>query len=122
MSPTAVTLVRLAGAFDLTLAGLLVRAEADVGLIISEGTGVDRPASLNDKNVPRFHGEKELAAWKTVIDEVHAAAPWMKKVINLAAALEVVPGKLHPGAEKYYREIGRKLPVAFQPGDKWVAR
>lgn len=48
------------------------RAEADVGLIISEGTGVDRPASLNDKNVPRFHGEKELAAWKTVINEVHA--------------------------------------------------
>lgn len=28
MSPTAVTLVRLAGAFDLTLAGLLLRAEA----------------------------------------------------------------------------------------------
>ena len=27
MSPTAVTLVRLAGAFDLTLAGLLLRAE-----------------------------------------------------------------------------------------------
>jgi 2,4-dienoyl-CoA reductase-like NADH-dependent reductase (Old Yellow Enzyme family) len=49
------------------------RAAADVGLIVSEGTGVDRPASLNDKNVPRFHGEKELAAWKTVIDEVHAA-------------------------------------------------
>ena len=33
------------------------------------------------------------------LDEVHAAAPWMKKVINLDAALEVVPGKLHPGAE-----------------------
>ncbi|MFN3515122.1 MAG: NADH:flavin oxidoreductase [Phenylobacterium sp.] len=49
------------------------RAEADVGLIVSEGTGVDRPASLNDKNVPRFHGEKELAAWKRVIDDVHAA-------------------------------------------------
>ena len=29
------------------------------------------------------------------IDEVHAAAPWMKKVINLDSALEVVPGKLH---------------------------
>lgn len=49
------------------------RAAAEVGFIISEGTGVDRPASLNDKNVPRFHGEKELAAWKHVIDEVHAA-------------------------------------------------
>lgn len=31
MSPTAVTLVRLAGAFDLTLAGLLVRAESEAG-------------------------------------------------------------------------------------------
>jgi 2,4-dienoyl-CoA reductase-like NADH-dependent reductase (Old Yellow Enzyme family) len=49
------------------------RAEGDVGLIISEGTGVDRPASLNDPKVPRFHGEAELAGWKRVIDEVHAA-------------------------------------------------
>ncbi len=48
------------------------RAAADVGLIVSEGTGVDRPASLNDKNVPRFHGDKELAGWKHVIDEVHS--------------------------------------------------
>jgi 2,4-dienoyl-CoA reductase-like NADH-dependent reductase (Old Yellow Enzyme family) len=49
------------------------RAASQVGLIVSEGTGVDRPASLNDPNIPRFHGEKELAAWKRVIDEVHAA-------------------------------------------------
>lgn len=48
------------------------RAAAEVGLILSEGTGVDRPASLNDPNVPRFHGDKELAAWKGVIDAVHA--------------------------------------------------
>ena len=48
------------------------RAAAEVGLIVSEGTGVGRPASLNDPNIPRFHGEKELAAWKTVIDDVHA--------------------------------------------------
>ena len=49
------------------------RAENQVGLIITEGTGVARDASLNDANVPRFHGEKELAAWKVVVDEVHAA-------------------------------------------------
>jgi 2,4-dienoyl-CoA reductase-like NADH-dependent reductase (Old Yellow Enzyme family) len=49
------------------------RAEHGVGLIISEGTGVARPASLNDPDVPRFHGEAELAAWKQVIDEVHGA-------------------------------------------------
>ncbi|KQZ18294.1 MULTISPECIES: NADH:flavin oxidoreductase [Caulobacter] len=49
------------------------RAENQVGLIVTEGTGVARPASLNDANIPRFHGEKELAAWKKVVDEVHAA-------------------------------------------------
>ena len=49
------------------------RAEGQVGLIVSEGTGVDRPASLNDPNIPRFHGEAELAGWKAVIDAVHAA-------------------------------------------------
>ena len=49
------------------------RAAADVGLIISEGVGVNRPASVNDKNVPRFHGDKELAAWKRVIASGNAA-------------------------------------------------
>ena len=48
------------------------RAEAEVGLIVTEGTGVRRPASLNDPNIPRFHGEAELAGWKNVVDEVHA--------------------------------------------------
>lgn len=47
------------------------RAAADVGLIVSEGTGVNRPASLNDPDVPRFHGEAELAGWRRVIDAVH---------------------------------------------------
>jgi len=49
------------------------RAENQVGLIVTEGTGVDRPASLNDPNIPRFHGDKELAAWGKVADEVHKA-------------------------------------------------
>jgi len=48
------------------------RAENGVGLLITEGTGVDRPASLNDPNIPRFHGEDALAGWKTVVDDVHA--------------------------------------------------
>jgi 2,4-dienoyl-CoA reductase-like NADH-dependent reductase (Old Yellow Enzyme family) len=53
------------------------RAENQVGLIISEGTGVARPASLNDPDIPRFHGEAELNAWKTVIDQVHAVGGLM---------------------------------------------
>ncbi len=48
------------------------RAAAEVGLIITEGSGVARPASLNDPNIPRFYGEKELQGWKRVVDAVHA--------------------------------------------------
>jgi len=49
------------------------RAEAEVGLILSEGTVIDRPAARNDPNVPFFHGEAALAGWQRVIDDVHAA-------------------------------------------------
>ncbi len=49
------------------------RAEADVGLILSEGTVIDRPASRNDPKIPFFHGKAALGGWKHVIDRVHAA-------------------------------------------------
>jgi len=47
------------------------RAIGEVGMIISEGTVVNRPASSNDPEVPRFFGEKPLLGWKAVIDKVH---------------------------------------------------
>lgn len=49
------------------------RASHGVGLILSEGTVIDRPASSNDPNIPRFHGDASLAGWQRVIDGVHAA-------------------------------------------------
>jgi len=49
------------------------RAEGGVGLILSEGTVIDRPASRNDPGIPFFHGDKALAGWQGVIDAVHAA-------------------------------------------------
>ncbi|WP_165322353.1 NADH:flavin oxidoreductase [Rhizorhabdus phycosphaerae] len=49
------------------------RAENGVGLIITEATGVARPSSINEPDVPHFHGEAALAGWKRVVDEVHAA-------------------------------------------------
>jgi len=49
------------------------RAESEVGLILSEGTVIDRPASKNEPKIPFFHGDKSLAGWKRVIDGVHAA-------------------------------------------------
>ena len=49
------------------------RAAAAVGLIVSEGTVVERPSARNDQNVPFFWGDEALAGWKKVIDEVHGA-------------------------------------------------
>lgn len=45
------------------------RAEALVGHILSEGTVINRQAASND---PSFCGQHALAAWKQVIDGVHA--------------------------------------------------
>jgi len=49
------------------------RAENEVGLILSEGTVIDRPAARNEAGIPFFHGDKALAGWRRVIEDVHAA-------------------------------------------------
>jgi 2,4-dienoyl-CoA reductase-like NADH-dependent reductase (Old Yellow Enzyme family) len=49
------------------------RAAGQVGLILSEGTVINRPASSNGPDIPHFYGEKALAGWRQVIDQVHQA-------------------------------------------------
>jgi 2,4-dienoyl-CoA reductase-like NADH-dependent reductase (Old Yellow Enzyme family) len=49
------------------------RAVGGVGLILSEGTVIDRPVSRNEPGIPFFHGDAALAGWKDVIDAVHSA-------------------------------------------------
>ena len=49
------------------------RAENEVGLILSEGTVIDRPASRNEAGIPYFHGTLALAGWRQVIEAVHGA-------------------------------------------------
>ena len=39
------------------------RAEGGVGLVVTEGTVVERPAARNDPNVPVYHGAA-LPEWK----------------------------------------------------------
>jgi 2,4-dienoyl-CoA reductase-like NADH-dependent reductase (Old Yellow Enzyme family) len=48
------------------------RAEGGTGLIITEGTNTDHPASTAYPDVPAFYGTEALAGWKRVLDEVHA--------------------------------------------------
>ncbi len=49
------------------------RAAADVGLILTEGTVIDRPASRNLPGIPFFHGDAALAGWTDVARAVHDA-------------------------------------------------
>lgn len=48
------------------------RARGGVGLILTEGVVVERPASRNEPHVPQFYGEA-LEEWRPVVDAVHAA-------------------------------------------------
>ena len=53
------------------------RAASAVGLIVSEGTVVERPAASNDPDVPRFWGDDALTGWQNVINTVHGAGALM---------------------------------------------
>jgi 2,4-dienoyl-CoA reductase-like NADH-dependent reductase (Old Yellow Enzyme family) len=53
------------------------RAEAGVGLITTEGIGIDHPSaigsgSMHENNVPVLHGDA-VAGWRAVVESVHAA-------------------------------------------------
>jgi 2,4-dienoyl-CoA reductase-like NADH-dependent reductase (Old Yellow Enzyme family) len=49
------------------------RAEGGVGLIITEGTTIQRPAASNHTSIPNFHEPASLAGWAEVVSAVHAA-------------------------------------------------
>ena len=54
------------------------RAEADVGLVVTEGVGIDHPnaigaGSMGEHDVPVMHGDAALAGWRAVINGVHEA-------------------------------------------------
>ncbi len=49
------------------------RAAGGVGLILSEGTVIDRPASRNLPHIPFFHDHAPLGGWQGVIEAVHGA-------------------------------------------------
>jgi 2,4-dienoyl-CoA reductase-like NADH-dependent reductase (Old Yellow Enzyme family) len=49
------------------------RAEAGVGLILTEGTTIDRPAASGDPAIPNFHAPASLEGWARVVEQVHQA-------------------------------------------------
>ncbi|MGA5823968.1 NADH:flavin oxidoreductase [Kitasatospora sp. NPDC094028] len=49
------------------------RAASGVGLIVTEGTYVGHESAGQADDIPRFHGEEQLAGWARVAEDVHAA-------------------------------------------------
>ncbi|MCC6006139.1 MAG: TAXI family TRAP transporter solute-binding subunit [Rhodobacteraceae bacterium] len=49
------------------------------------------------------------AIWEN-LDAIHETAPWLPGTVTQEAALSLVTGRLHPGAERYYREMGWEIP------------
>lgn len=63
------------------------RAAGGAGLILSEGTAIDRPFAVSDPDIPHFHGEAALAGWKKVVEAVHGAGACMGPQLWHAASL-----------------------------------
>ena len=51
----------------------LRRVHGGVGLIVTEGVGIDHPAALDDSGIPVMYGPDALAGWKRTVDVVHHA-------------------------------------------------
>ena len=49
------------------------RAEAEVGLILTEGTTVDYASATNDAAIPNFCTQSALDGWRAVVEAVHGA-------------------------------------------------
>ena len=49
------------------------RARGGVGLIITEGTTIDRAGSSNDSNIPNLYSPASIDGWRKVVAAVHAA-------------------------------------------------
>ncbi len=66
-------------------------------------------------DVPEEVIYKMMKSFWDHIDEMHAVAPWAKDAINLKNAFVKMNMKLHPGAIRYYRERGLKIPANAMP-------
>jgi len=49
------------------------RALGGIGLIVTEGVGIDHPAAVDHPAIPVLHGAAALEGWRQVVAAVHAA-------------------------------------------------
>ena len=70
------------------------RAEAGVGLIVTEGAFIPHPAAGFAETIPVLYGDQAMAAWRTVNDAVHAHGS------KIAAQLWHIGSQFLPGGSE----------------------
>lgn len=74
------------------------RAAGGVGLIITEATDVDHPASWGGRpGVPRFFGADALAGWRDIVEAVHDSGGRIAPQLWHIGHERAVSGTLDPG-------------------------
>jgi 2,4-dienoyl-CoA reductase-like NADH-dependent reductase (Old Yellow Enzyme family) len=82
------------------------RAAGGVGLIITEGTAVERTGAANDPNVPHFFGSA-LDGWSQVVSAVHGEAGRIAPQLWHVGAL---PNRRNPKGEEAESPSGLYMP------------
>jgi 2,4-dienoyl-CoA reductase-like NADH-dependent reductase (Old Yellow Enzyme family) len=97
------------------------RAEAGVGLIISEGTYIDHPAAPVYRDVPHCFGDTALKGWRAVLNAVHAhGAKMVPQLWHVGAArrLGAPPNPSVPGyGPRAIVDHGRQIVVEARRAD-----
>ena len=78
------------------------RADGHAGLVVTEAIGVDHPAAIGDTglgetDLPIFSGSDAVAAWRLVVDEVHAGGSRIIPQLWHQGAMRLPGTGLHPG-------------------------
>jgi 2,4-dienoyl-CoA reductase-like NADH-dependent reductase (Old Yellow Enzyme family) len=107
------------------------RAEGGVGLIFTEGSGVDHPAAVGDgglgeDDIPLLDGTAASAGWRRVIDEVHAAGGKIISQLWHQGPLRAGGGP-HPEAPSVrpsgiWGPEGRRAPLPRRYRERMLAR
>lgn len=102
------------GTVNEILAGAYGSNQVNEGTVRTHGAIVNFSAGMHVPEEVVYQVTK--AIWEN-IGEIHETAQWMPSTINPEHALDLIAGRLHPGAERYYREMGWTIPepVVFKP-------
>lgn len=79
------------------------RAAGGVGLVLTEGTTINRPGARNHPNIPFFHGDEPLAGWARTVAAVHAVGG------------RIAPQLWHVGSVPNQGEVWDQAPEAESP-------